>query len=139
MGRSITRRELLALTPLLLVPRLAGAAPVWRRADPHKHPDPRKGITAAHVLPASRLMDKSAAPVYDMVRRIPEIVDGIRCNCGCADLDGYYSLLTCFEGGGMAQHCQICQGQARLAFKLHGKGWTLNDIRRSIDAQFGDR
>jgi hypothetical protein len=73
-----------------------------------------------------------------MVREIPQVVDGIRCNCGCADLEGFYSLLTCYEQGGMAQHCTICQGQARLAHKLHADGWSLDGIRRAIDAEFGD-
>ena len=103
-----------------------------------KHPTPRPGITAARVLPDASLTDKSAAPVYAMVREIPQIVDGIRCNCGCADLAGFYSLLTCYEQGGMAQHCVICQGQAKLAHKLHAEGWSLNGIRTAIDAQFGD-
>jgi hypothetical protein len=39
----------------------------------------------------------------------------------------------------MAQHCQICQGEARLVHKLHTKGWSLNQIRASIDASFADR
>ena len=103
-----------------------------------KHPTPRPGITAAKVLPDASLTDRSAAPVYAMVREIPQVVDGIRCNCGCADIAGFYSLLTCYEEGGMAQHCVICQGQARLAHKLHTEGWSLNGIRSAIDAQFGD-
>jgi hypothetical protein len=90
------------------------------------------------VLPDDKLAEKSAAPVYAMVRRIPQVVDGIRCSCGCADLEGFYSLLSCYEAGGMAQHCVICQGQARLAYKLHGEGWSLNGIRTAIDAEYGD-
>jgi hypothetical protein len=89
-------------------------------------------------LPDSRLTDKSAVPVYAMVRQIPQVVDGIRCSCGCADLEGFYSLLSCYEAGGMAQHCVICQGQARLAYKLHAEGWSLNGIRKAIDAEFGE-
>jgi hypothetical protein len=108
------------------------------RSGPRPHPEPRAGITAARVLPDSKLTDKSAAPVYAMVRQIPQVVDGIRCSCGCADLEGFYSLLSCYEAGGMAQHCVICQGQARLAYKLHGEGWSLNGIRKAIDAEYGD-
>ena len=73
-----------------------------------------------------------------MVRKIPEIVDGIRCSCGCADVKGFYSLLSCYEGDGMAQHCVVCQGQARLAYKLHNQGRSLAAIRKAIDAEFGD-
>jgi len=42
-----------------------------------------------------------------------------------------------FEADGMAQHCRICQGQARLAFRMHGEGKTLDQIRTAIDAKFG--
>ena len=134
---TLSRRRFLALIPLALLALRAQPAAAMRASKP-KHPTPRPGITAAHVLPDEKLADKKAAPVYAMVREIPEVVDGIRCNCGCADLEGFYSLLTCYEQGGMAQHCVICQGQATLAHKLHADGWSLNGIRRAIDAQFGD-
>ena len=75
---------------------------------------------------------------FAMVRQIPEVVDGIRCNCGCAELEGFYSLLSCYEQGGMAQHCVICQGQAKLAYRMHGDGFSLNAIRKAIDAEFGE-
>ena len=130
----LSRRRFLALVPLALLARPAQAMAARRP----KHPTPRPGITAAKVLPDAKLTEKSAVPVYAMVREIPQVVDGIRCNCGCADLAGFYSLLTCYEQGGMAQHCTICQGQARLAHKLHAEGWSLNGIRRAIDAEFGD-
>ena len=140
---SLTRRHFLALLPLVLLPAsasgmLVGARRPGRSSGPRPHPEPRAGITSAHVLPDNQLTDKSAAPVYAMVRRIPQVVDGIRCSCGCADLEGFYSLLSCYEAGGMAQHCVICQGQARLAYKLHGEGWSLNGIRKAIDAEYGD-
>jgi hypothetical protein len=131
---TLSRRHFLALLPLVLAARATRAA----EARTPKHPTPRPGITAARVLSDSRLTEKSAAPAYAMVREIPQVVDGIRCNCGCADLEGFYSLLTCYEQGGMAQHCVICQGQARLAHKLHGEGWSLNGIRKAIDAEFGE-
>lgn len=130
----LSRRHFLAL-----LPPLALARPAWSLTPRRpKHPTPRPGITAAHVLADAKLTDRSLVPVFAMVREIPQVVDGIRCNCGCADQPGFYSLLTCYEEEGMAQHCVICQGQARLAHKLHGEGWSLNGIRSAIDAQFGD-
>lgn len=134
---AISRRHFLALLPIALLARPARAMGARMRHKP-KHPTPRPGISAAKVLSDAELTEKSAAPVYAMVRGIPEVVDGIRCNCGCAELAGFYSLLSCFEQGGMAQHCTICQGQARLAHKLHADGWSLNGIRKAIDAEFGD-
>ena len=108
------------------------------RAGPGKHPAPRAGIDASHVLTKEQLTENAdAAPVFDMVRSIPQIADGIRCQCGCADMPGFYSLLSCYEKDGMAQHCLISQGEGRLAFRLHGEGKTLDEIRSAIDAKFG--
>jgi len=103
------------------------------------HPTPRPGITAAHVLAADRLADASpsARAAFAQVREILGVVDGIRCHCGCADNEGNYSLLSCYEGDGMARHCQLCQGQARMAYRLHRDGRTLNEIRTAIDERYG--
>jgi hypothetical protein len=132
----ISRRAFLALAPLILFARPMHAMRVSTRHP--KHPTPRPGITAARVLPDAKVHDKSVVAVFAMVRQIPQVVDGIRCNCGCAELEGFYSLLSCYEKDGMAQHCVICQGQARTAYKLHREGWSLDGIRRAIDAEFGD-
>jgi hypothetical protein len=131
----ISRRGFLALAPLLVLARPVRAMRATRKP---RHPTPRPGITAARVLPDSKVHDKSVVAVFAMVRQIPQVVDGIRCNCGCADYEGFYSLLSCYEKDGMAQHCVICQGQARTAYKLHREGWSLDGIRRAIDAEFGD-
>ena len=134
---TISRRMFVAMMPLTLLARTAKASLVRRP----KHPDPRPGITAARVLPDGALKGDgaaAAAAAFAMVREIPQIVDGIRCNCGCAELAGFYSLLSCYEQAGMAQHCIICQGEARLAYTLHAEGWSLNGIRKAIDAEFGD-
>lgn len=119
-----------------------GARPAWARAvrgfRNGPHPEPRPGITAAKVLTTEQLAEWShAAPVFDLVREIPEIVDGIRCQCGCADSPGFYSLLSCYESEGMARYCDICQGEGRLAHRLHKAGKSLDEIRAAIDARFG--
>ena len=137
-----SRRRFLALVPALCVGLAAGARRAWawppRRPAQGKHPDPRPGVDASRVLTRRRLTEHpEAAPVFDMVREMPQIADGIRCHCGCAEDPSFRSLLTCFEGEGMAQMCQVCQGQARLAYRLHRQGKTLHQIRAAIDAQFG--
>lgn len=138
MTDRIGRRDfILALSglalPLTGFPEPLTAA-VCARQGPH--PEPRPGIDASRVLGASQIEHKEAAPVYELVREIPQVVDGIRCYCGCAGTPGIYSLLSCYEAGGMAQHCLICQGEARLVHRLHRNGWSLNGIRTAVDAQF---
>ena len=137
----VGRRSFLAIMSFALLPRLAAAAGARRERASHarrtEHPTPRPGITAAGVLTANQLKQHSAAEAYARVREIPQVVDGIHCHCGCATLKGFYSLLTCYEAGGMAQYCDICQGEAMLVYKLHREGWSLNGIRASVDAAFG--
>jgi hypothetical protein len=127
----ISRRHALALISVFLL----GSG--WRRFN--VHPTPRPGITASKVLKAADLGDagKDVIATFDLVRQIPEIADGIFCYCGCADLPDHYSLLSCYEADGMAQGCQICQGEGRMVHELHRKGRTLAQIREAIDRNFG--
>lgn len=107
-------------------------------AAPGPHPDPRPGVDASQVLTAEQLQSApDVIPLYDGIRAIPQIADGIRCQCGCADTEGYRSLLSCFEGGGMAMWCEICQTEGSMVVRLHGAGRTLDQIRRAVDARFG--
>ena len=79
-----------------------------------------------------------AVAAFDEARTIPEILDGIRCQCGCPDEPGMRSLLSCYEGDDpMALICDICEGQGRLAYRLHRKGRSLDQIRAAIDARYG--
>jgi hypothetical protein len=130
----ISRRRFLALLPVALLARPARAMAMRTP----KHPTPRPGITAARVLPDAKLHDKEVAATFAMVREIPQVMDGIRCSCGCAELEGFYSLLSCYEKDGMARHCLVCQGQAKLVHRLHREGWSLDGIRKAIDVEFGD-
>jgi len=141
-----SRRDFLRGVPLAGLALLAGIRPasasrwVIHRRGPAAgpHPTPRPGITAAKVLTREQLEDSpQLIPLFDSIREIPEIVDGIRCNCGCADVEGFYSLLSCYEGDAMARACPICQGQGRMAARLHKDGRTLDQIRAAIDARYG--
>lgn len=139
-----TRRELLAflaIAPFAAAsarPAAAAAVRVGPGARP-PHPEPRPGITAEKVVADDQLAvaTPSVLAAFAAVRQIPQVVDGIRCHCGCAEIEGNYSLLSCYEAGGMAQHCQICQGQARMALRLHEDGRTLDQIRSATDARYG--
>jgi hypothetical protein len=121
-----------AAAALLIVSRKNAFA----RAIP-PHPRPRPGITGDKVLTREQLSRSPALiPLFDSVREIPEVIDGIRCNCGCTNPPEFYSLLSCYEANGMARDCVICQGQGRLAVRLHKEGKTLDEIRAAIDAKF---
>ena len=132
----MNRRSFIWLSTLAISPRVTRRVFI-RRAGPH--PEPRVGITAAKIPASADLTHKSAGRTFDQVRQIPQIVDGIRCHCGCAENPDFYSLLSCYEGpDAMAQHCVICQGQGRLAFSLSREGKSLDEIRAAIDQEYGE-
>lgn len=147
MKSTPTRREFVLLCSGALI--ALGTGSNLRRSGPKSHscgprvakvihPEPRPGITAAKVLTDEQIKDHpDALTAFQQVREIPQIVDGIGCHCGCASREGFYSLLSCYEGEGMAKMCEVCQGQARLAYRQFKSGKTLNQIRAAIDARYG--
>jgi len=54
--------------------------------DPH--PTPRPSIDASRVVRTESLDNPKAARAFDLVREIPQLIDGIRCHCGCAKREG---------------------------------------------------
>ena len=135
---SVSRRQavgrLLGLGILSLThPTALVARPVASRLT---HPEPRPGIDGSRVLTRDQVAPH-AADLFDQIRAIPHVVDGIGCHCGCGDLPGMVSLLSCYEGTGMAQYCQVCSGEGRLAARLHGEGRSLDEIRAAVDRRFG--
>lgn len=137
LSHGLSRREFLALS-CLAISESAGSW-VTNVSPAGPHPTPRPGIDASRVLKEAEVQGGgNVIAAFNDVRQIPQIVDGIRCHCGCADSPGYYSLLTCYEGPhAMAQMCDLCQGQGRYAFRLHRAGRSLQDIRAAIDARYG--
>jgi hypothetical protein len=138
-----TRRVFLSAAPLVVAGWVLGArnghAAVAPARGPGDHPEPRPGIDASGVLTPEALradgFGDDVVEVFDMVRQIPQIADGLACYCGCMSM-GNRSLLTCYHEGGMAAGCQICQGEGRLAYRRWKEGQTLDQIRRAIDARF---
>lgn len=119
----------------LLLPREVIA--LRRRFD---HPDPRPGIDGSGVISEEQLRAEgnpdAVIELYNGIREMPEIADGLACYCGCMLL-GNRSLLTCYHERGMARGCNICQGEARLAIGRYREGQSLDQIRRAIDARYG--
>lgn len=132
-----TRRTFLRTCAIAGAAILAGHRDLWAHARA-AHPSPRPGITGANVLTKEQLATKpKLISLFDSVREIPAVMDGIRCNCNCAHEPDLYSLLSCFEGKAMARDCGVCQGQGRLVARLHKAGKTLDEIRSAVDAKFG--
>lgn len=138
---AITRRDFARLATIGMAGMLL--PPSARAAHPHgghrgPHPTPRPDYTAGKVLAADQLGgDKELITLFDGIRKIPQVADGIRCSCGCAELPGFYSLLSCYEGkDAMAQWCTICAGTGALVIRLHGRGRTLDQIREAVDARY---
>lgn len=133
------RRGFLAVLVGMMAPLAIGSLPgpvaAVARTIANGHPHPRPGIDASRVLSADEV-DPELTELYDQIREIPHVVDGIRCYCGCADLEGFYSLLSCYEASGMPQICEICQAEGRLVYTLHGEGRSLDEIRAAIDRRF---
>ncbi len=136
--QGVTRRGFLAVLPGLFLVAATGRG--WA-ADAvgevqRKHPTPRRGINASRVVAARDLDDDAEVRhAFELIREIPRVADGIRCHCGCDEMEGYYSLLSCFEKDGMAQHCEVCRGHAKTAHRLHRAGKSLAQIRAAIDAE----
>jgi hypothetical protein len=104
---------------------------------PPTHPDPRPGITAAHVLDPDQFKAKPRiAELYTIARAIPEVLDGIHCYCECHESMSHRSLLSCFESEQPAG-CYTCGSEARLVHRLHGEGKILAEIRTACDRKFG--
>lgn len=126
-----------ALSTALIMPlRVAGDGDGSRGAMAFAHPDPRPEVDGSRVLTSSEVREE-VADLFDGIRAIPEIADGIGCHCGCGAMPEMRSLLSCYEGVGMAQYCAICSGEGRMAIDLHAEGRTLDEIRSAIDRRFG--
>lgn len=131
--RSFAAQMLVATAVIVVLPSRAWA----RELGPH--PKPRPGITAAKMMTPEQLARRNdVADAFEGVRAIPQVIDGLRCHCGCAEVPGFYSLLSCYEGTeAMALICPICQGEGRMAARLHKEGSTLDEIRDALDAKYG--
>lgn len=132
-------RPILALALVLAAVLALRAVVGVEEAGAAVHPDPRPGITAAGVVPAARYARRpDIAGVYEEVREIPRVLDGLYCYCDCSKHAGHRSLLTCFESD-HAAGCDICLREAHLARAMVDEGAGLPEIRRAIDATFSPR
>ena len=137
-----TRRHFLrvmsgGVAAVLLPVGVQGARPVGHsRGLFPGHPEPRPNVDGSAVL-ESAAVRADLAETFDGIRAIPHVADGIGCHCGCGAMPEMRSLLSCYEGIGMAQFCVVCEGEGRMAVALYAEGKSLNEIRAAIDRRFG--
>ncbi len=132
----ISRRDAIArvasIAVLALVPRR-----MWAATKPFPHPEPRRGITAANVLPPEQLPDrKRVRAAFEAARANPEIFDGVYCVCDCAEGMSHRSLLACFESK-QPTGCWGCQEQAEFLSERIRDGKSLDEIREAVDKKWG--
>src|SRR5690606_6122948 len=132
------RRRFLTLLAGVAGALALGARPIPAvlRAGRGGHPEPRPGIDGSKVLEGEQV-PAELAELCDRVRLAAHVADGIRGQCDCADVEGFYSLLTCYEDSGMALHCNECQDVGELVTRMHAEGRTLKEIRAAVDRHFG--
>jgi hypothetical protein len=117
----------------------AGALLLWPKGgSSSRHPDPRADVEALAmtVLPSASFPAPDQVRAYQIAKEIPQTLDGLYCHCQCKETLRHRSLLTCFQ----SQHgsgCDICMGEAKMAFDMQQQGRTLQDIRVAIDLAYG--
>ncbi len=129
-----TRQNAALYTIAVLLLIVTGAVLFARRAHASVHPSPR--ADAAQMLTANPddFADADSKEAYQLAAQIKSTLDGLFCYCYCKG-GGHYSLLDCFKDDHGAG-CDICKGEARLAYQMLQQGATLQEIRAAIDAQF---
>lgn len=81
--------------------------------------------------------DAESRPAYEAAKKYPEIVDQIRCYCGCEQSPNLHhkSLLTCFTSL-HATGCEICRGEAELAGKMKAEGSADDEVKKVVESLY---
>lgn len=114
---------------------LTGLVLFARRAHASVHPTPRTEAAQMMTKNPADFADAENREAYRLAAEVKSTLDGLFCYCYCKG-GGHYSLLDCFKDDHGAG-CDICKGEARLAYQMAQQGATLAQIRAAIDAQFG--
>ncbi|MFQ6089567.1 MAG: CYCXC family (seleno)protein [Candidatus Methanofastidiosia archaeon] len=69
---------------------------------------------------------------YRVAKEDPELLSKLFCYCYCE----MGSLLGCYKDD-HASNCSICIGEAILAQKLKAQGYSIEEIIKAIDDEFG--
>jgi len=134
MRRKKSNKTLWWVGGAIVVALAAWIASPGKAAD---HPNPRPNVTSADVAPASLYAGyPRVATTYRHTAQIAELVDGVYCYCRCERNAGHYSLLDCFRTD-HAAGCDICLGEAALAYRMSRQGASLDAIRSAVDHRYG--
>jgi hypothetical protein len=77
-----------------------------------------------------------AKEAYRVVQEAPQLIAQLPCYCYCDRGFGHKSLHSCFVDD-HAAHCAVCVDEALLAYNLQKRGWSPQQIREHIVAQYG--
>ena len=137
-AQQVSRRNTMLYGFAGLMLLLAGAILFARTnsASAHEHPAPRAEAEQIRTESPDRYGDyPEAKEVYKLAAHVKSTLDGLFCYCYCKG-GGHYSLLDCFKDDHGAG-CDVCLGEAKLAYQMVQQGATLEDIRKAVDQQFG--
>ncbi len=87
---------------------------------------------------------------YKIAVAEPALLQAIPCYCGCKDVrnyqfpEGHKSLYNCYldDSGRFTSHaayCDICLNEATESYSMFKKGYSLQEIRKSIDSEYAGR
>jgi hypothetical protein len=85
---------------------------------------------------SSALFVGKTASAYQLAQEIPDVLDHLYCYCHCDKSIGHITLLSCFTDT-HAANCGVCQDEAIDAAAMLRKGYSVREIRRSIDLKYG--
>ena len=85
---------------------------------------------------SSALFVGKTASAYRIAQEIPDVLDHLYCYCHCDKSIGHITLLSCFTDT-HAANCGVCQDEAIDAAAMLSNGYSVREIRRSIDSKYG--
>ena len=88
------------------------------------------------ILPADMWKGR-AAEAYSLAAVIPQVIDAQYCYCDCSKNPRFKhkTLLTCYTDDHGA-NCDICQNEVFMSYDLYKKGYSIPDIKATVDREF---
>lgn len=84
------------------------------------------------------LFTGKVAEGYRIARERPQLLERLACYCGCYLTDGHQNNLDCFRDR-HGETCDMCLEIALQAEKLARAGYSVEDIKATLDRRFAPR